>query len=88
MHALARRTADYIGTLTIGQGRHAGKPFTILPWERRFLAGALAPGVGEASLSLARGGGKSTFTAALAAAALDGPLAEAGRRSADRGQLA
>ena len=76
MHALARRTADYIAGLTIGQGRHAGKPFTILPWERRFLAGALAPGVGEAALSLARGGGKSTFTAALASAALDGPLAE------------
>ena len=76
MHALARRTADYIGKLVIGQGRHAGSPFALLPWERRFLAGALAPGVGEAALSLARGGGKSTFTAAIAAAALDGPLAE------------
>ena len=30
----------------------------------------------EAALSLARGGGKSTLTAALACAALDGPLAE------------
>ena len=72
----AAATIDYIGRLRIGQGRHAGKPFAVLPWQRRFLEGAFAPGVGESALSLARGGGKSTLTAALGCAALNGPLAQ------------
>ena len=72
----ADRTRRYVQGLVIGQGRLAGQPFTVLPWQGRFLRGALAAGVSESALSLARGGGKSTFTAALACAALDGPLAE------------
>ena len=76
--SLATRTADYIGRLTIGQGRHAGQPFKVLPWQGRFLRGALAAGVSESALSLARGGGKSTFAAGLGCAALDGPLAAPG----------
>ena len=43
-------------------------------WERGFLRGAFAPDVQEAALSIARGNGMSTFTAALAAAAVAGPL--------------
>ena len=70
----AARTIRYIAALKIGQGRHAGKPFAVLPWQGRFVRGALAPGVGEAGLSLARGGGKSTLIAGIACAALDGPL--------------
>ena len=73
---LAAAVAEYIRSLRIGQGARAGEPFEVLGWQARFLRGALAPGVAEAALSLARGGGKSTLTAALACAALDGPLAE------------
>lgn len=69
-------TPDYIRGLRIGQGARAGEPFELLGWQAKFLRGALAPGVAEAALSLARGGGKSTLTAAIACAALDGPLAE------------
>ena len=65
---------DYLEALTIGQGRLAGKAFVVMPWQSRFIRGALAPGVVEASLSLARGGGKSTLISAIACAALDGPL--------------
>lgn len=65
---------DYIESLTIGQGRHAGKPFNLLTWQRRFLRGAFGQ-PDDAALSLARGGGKTTFTAAIAAAAVNGPLA-------------
>ena len=68
-------TLNFISNLVIGQGRYAGHRFSVLPWQRRFLSGALAPGVSESALTLARGGGKSTLTAALACAALDGPLA-------------
>ena len=39
------------------------------------MRGALAPGVEESALSVARGNGKTTLVAALGCAALDGPLA-------------
>ena len=29
---------DYLSGLTITQGRHAGKPFTVLPWQRKVCA--------------------------------------------------
>ena len=73
MKALER----YIQGLTIGQGRHAGQPFKLLGWQRRFLSGAFRQ-PDDAALSMGRGGGKSTFTAAIACAAVDvgGPLVE------------
>ena len=63
-------------TLTVTQGRLAGSPFVLAPWQRRFIAGAFAEGVTGAALSVARGNGKTTLTAAFAAAALAGPLAQ------------
>ena len=67
----------YIGGLVIGQGRHAGQPFKLLAWQRRLLSGAFGQ-PGDAAISMGRGGGKSTFTAAIACAAVDvgGPLVE------------
>ena len=78
MVSLADRTIRYIGGLVIGQGRLAGEPFKLLPWQRRFIKGALAPGVAEAALTVGRGGGKSTLIAGIGCAALDGPLAQPG----------
>ena len=65
----------YLAGLTISQGRHAGQPFTILPWQRRFVRGAFAADVTDAALAVARGNGKTVLIAGIAAAALDGPLA-------------
>ena len=65
----------YLSTLTVTQGRAAGDPLTVLPWQRRFIAGAFADGVQSAALSVARGNGKSTILSGIAAATLDGPLA-------------
>ena len=75
---LATQLEAYIEGLTLSQGRYAGQPFHLLPWQRRWLRGAFKPGVMDASLSLARGGGKTTFTAAIAAATVDvgGPLVQ------------
>ena len=64
----------YLRSLTITQGRRAGEPLSVLPWQRRFLAGALAPGVTTAALSVARGNSKTTILAGVAAATIDGPL--------------
>ena len=66
---------DYLEGLTITQGRLAGQPFPLFPWERRFVKGAFRSGVSEAALSVARGNGKTTLVAGLGAAAVDGPLA-------------
>ena len=74
MQCTTTALAAWLEGLTVTQGRLAGQPFTLAPWERRFVRGlSRAP---SAALSVARGNGKSTFTAALAAAAFVGPLAE------------
>ena len=49
---------DYIESLKITQGAHVGESFTLLPWEKRFLRGALAEGVSTAALSIGRGNRK------------------------------
>ena len=64
----------YLSTLRVSQGRRAGEPFTVLPWQRSFVRGAWAKGVSEASLSVARGNGKTALLSGIAAATLDGPL--------------
>ena len=66
---------DYLETLTVTQGRRAGEALTVLPWQRKFVAGAFAPGRTTAALSVARGNGKTVLVAGIACAALDGPLA-------------
>ena len=51
--ALFEAVQTYISGLTVTQGEGIGGPFQLLPWETRFLRGALAPGVGEAALTVA-----------------------------------
>ena len=70
-----QHTFGFISGLSVTQGGLQGQFFDLMPWERRFLRGALADGVDRAGLSIARGAGKSTFVAAIATAALSGPLA-------------
>ena len=67
----------YLAGLAVTQGRRTGEAFTVLPWQRRFLAGAFKPDCQTAALSVARGNGKTALLAGVAAAALDGPLAYA-----------
>ena len=66
---------EYLGGLEISQGRLAGEPFAVLPWQARFCRGAFRPGVATAALTVGRGNGKTTLVAGIAAATLDGPLA-------------
>ena len=61
--------------LTVTQGAGIGLPLQLFPWEKRFFRGMLRDGVEESALSVSRGNGKTTVVAALACAALDGPLA-------------
>ena len=61
-------------TLRVPSGPLRGKPFQIDGWQRDFLIDALAPGIREAGLSVARKNGKSGLVAALLLAYLVGPL--------------
>ena len=72
---LWKKVEAYLAGLTLSQGRSAGQKFPVLPWQKRFLRGSLAPNVQYAGLSISRGNGKTTFSAGLAAASLNGPLA-------------
>lgn len=67
-----RLLAGHIRQLEISQGAGAGEPFELLAWERRFLRVFGRPG--DAALTIARGNGKTTLVAAIADAALRGPL--------------
>ena len=70
-----RGLESYLCGLTVSQGRRAGEPFQVLPWQSRFVRGAFAPGIQSAALSVARGNGKTALLSGIAAATLDGPLA-------------
>ena len=65
---------DFIGGLRITQGRLAGEPITLLPWQCKFLRRAFADGVSRAALSIPRGAGKSTLLGGVCLAFVDGPL--------------
>ena len=64
----------YIEKLTLTHGAKAGNPFKLLAWQRAFVKGAFKRKVSRAALSVPRGPGKTTLLAAVAAAAVDGPL--------------
>jgi len=61
-------------TLLVPDGMLRGKPFRIDPWQADFLRDALAPGVREAGLSVARKNGKTGLIAVLLLGYLVGPL--------------
>ena len=64
-----------LSNLTVTQGRPSGSCFTVLPRQRCFVHGALAPGGHSAALSVARGNGKEALLSGIAAATPDEPLA-------------
>ena len=70
---MMRPLLKYLAGLKITQGEGVGEPFPIFPWESRFLRGAFR-GDGDSALSVARGNGKTTLLAGVAAAFIDGPL--------------
>ncbi len=71
---IAASLIEYLADLTITQGRLAGQPFSILPWQRRFVRGAFKKGTHSAALSVARGNGKTALLSGIAASTLNGPL--------------
>ena len=74
MNELAAAVIAHIEGLVVSQGRGAGLPFEVFPWERDFVSGAVAPGIDVAALTIGRGNGKTTLASAIAHSALCGPL--------------
>ena len=74
-HTLSRQVLGYLEGLTLSGGDHDGSPFTILPWERRFVRGVFSRS-GNAAVTVGRGNGKSAVVAGIASAVVDpeGPL--------------
>ena len=62
-----RTIIEWLERLTLSGGDLDGQPFTVWPWERRFILATFKQ-PGNAALSIARGNGKSGFCAGLAAA--------------------
>lgn len=61
-------------TLRVPTGPLRGQPYRLDSWQREWLSAALAPGIREAGLSVARKNGKSGLVAALLLCYLCGPL--------------
>ena len=74
-HTLGRALVEWLGKLTLSGGDLDGQPFTVWPWERRFILGTFAQ-PGNSALSIGRGNGKSALVAGIATAVVapDGPL--------------
>ena len=70
----AQQVIEHISSLTVTEGEAAGENLRVLPWQKKFVRGAFAPGVEIAALSVARGNGKSTIISGIASAYIDGPL--------------
>ena len=74
---LAKR---FVSSLSVPTGRLAGAPVKLAPYQKQFIDGALAPGVNVGVLSVGRGNGKSTLSAALALGELLGAWSNAAER--------
>ena len=70
---MKRGLTSYLEKLTITQGEGAGEKLRLLPWEKRFIKGAFSTD-GDSALSVARGNGKTSLLAGVAASFIAGPL--------------
>ena len=76
----AERAMQFMHSLRVPEGPHAGNPVSLAPFQSSYIEGALAPEVSVAVLSIARGNGKSATTAGIALGGLLGVLDRQPRR--------
>lgn len=68
----AEAAVAFMESLRIPEGPKAGQPVTLAPFQRRFVAGAMAPGIAAAVLSIGRGNAKTALSAGIALGGLVG----------------
>ncbi len=90
----AEKAIKFMESLKIPEGKNAGKPVSLAPFQRQFIEGAMAETTANAILSIGRGNGKSAVTAGLALGGLIGvwdrqPRREivAAARTRDQGRI-
>lgn len=76
----ATKVKRFCKTLAVPNGRLAGKPVKLAPYQTRFIDGAFADGINVGVLSVGRGNGKSSISAMLCAAELVGAWSDAAER--------
>lgn len=70
----ASEAIRFMQSLRIPEGKRAGDPVKLAPFQRQFVKGALARDVNTAVLSIGRGNAKTALSAGLALAALVGVI--------------
>ena len=68
----ANIAANFLESLTIPEGPNAGNPIVLAPFQREFVAGALAENISTAILSIGRGNAKTALAAGIALGGLVG----------------
>ena len=68
-----KELVKYLESLIVTHGAGSGEPLRLLPWQKAFVNGAFST-EGDGALSVGHGNGKTTLTAGIACASLDGPL--------------
>jgi len=70
----------YLPTLTVPEGRMAGKPLKLATYQKDFVRGAFAKGIAAACLSIGRGNAKTGIAAAISLGHLVGVIAPQPKR--------
>ncbi|GGH53182.1 phage terminase-like protein large subunit [Frigidibacter albus] len=68
----AEIAVNFLQSLKIPQGPSAGNPVFLAPFQKQFVAGAMADGIAAAVLSIGRGNAKTALSAGIALGALLG----------------
>lgn len=67
-----KKAIKFLENLKIPQGDLAGSPLTLAPFQKQFVAGALADGISAAILSIGRGNAKTALSSGIALGGLLG----------------
>lgn len=76
----ARAAIAFFKRLKVPEGKLAGRPVKLAKYQKRFIAGALAPGIMVGCLSIGRGNAKTSLAAGIALAELMGELSQQPKR--------
>ena len=76
----ATKALRFLESLRIPEGKKAGQPVKLAPFQRQFVKGALADGINVAVLSIGRGNAKTALSAGIALGAVMGKWDDQPRR--------
>ena len=72
----AKKAVKFLQSLKIPEGPAAGNALKLAPFQKKFVTGALAPGISIAALSIGRGNAKTALSSGLALGELLGEIGD------------